>query len=144
MFGLAVPALVLVAKRTGYLEVAFEAGHHQELFELLRGLRERVKLPRIEAGRNQVVPGAFRCGGGEERRFDLHEAPIVEGVAHILDDAVSEQDLVSHPLPAQVEVAVLEAQGLVNGPVAFYLERRCLGWVQNLEPRSRDLYRSRG
>ena len=144
MFGLAVAALVLVAERAGYLEVAFEAGHHEELLELLRGLRERVELPGIEAGGDQVVPGALRCGGGEEGGFDLHEAPIVEVVAHVLDDAVAEQDLVSHPLPAQVEVAVLQAQRLVDGPVAFDLEGRCLGGVQNLESRSLDLYRSRG
>ena len=57
---------------------------------------------------------------------------------------MAEQDLVAHPLPAQVEVAVLQAQRLVNGPVAFDLERRCLGRVQNLETRSLYLYRSRG
>ena len=144
MFGLAVPALVLVAECAGYLEVAFEAGHHQELLELLRGLRERVELPRIEACGDQIVPCAFWCGGGEERGFDLHEAPIVEVVAHVLDDAMTQQDLVPHPLPAKVEVSVLQAQRLVNGPVAFDLERWCLGGVQNLESRSLDLYRSRG
>jgi hypothetical protein len=96
------------------------------------GLRERVELARIEAGRDQVVPRTLRCGGGEKRGFDLHEAPIVEVVAHVLDDTVAEQDLVSHPPPAQVEVAVLKAERLVDGPVAFDLERRCLGGVQNL------------
>ena len=129
MFGLPVAALVLVAQRAGYLEVAFEAGDHQELLELLRGLRERVELPRIEAGRDQVVPRPLRCGGGEERGFDLHEAPLVQVVAHVLDDAVAEQDLIPHPLPAQVEVAVLQAERLVDGPVAFDLERWCLGGV---------------
>ena len=36
VLGLAVPALVLVAQRAGYLEVAFEASNHQKLLELLR------------------------------------------------------------------------------------------------------------
>src|SRR5918992_5860159 len=75
VFRLAVPALVLVAQCAGYLEVAFEAGHHQELLELLRGLRERVELSWIEAGRDQVVSSALWCRGREERGFDLHEAP---------------------------------------------------------------------
>src|SRR5829696_324246 len=142
VFGLAVPALVLVAQCAGYLEVSFEASHHQELLELLWGLWERVELPWIEAGRDQVVPGAFRGRCREERGFDLHEAPIIEVVAHVLDDAVAEQDLVTHPLPAQVEVAVLQAECLVNRPVPFDLERRCLRGVQNFESRSLDLYHS--
>ena len=79
VFGLAVAALVLVAQRAGYLEVAFEAGDHQELLELLRGLRERVELAGIEAGRDQVVAGAFRRGGGQERGFDLDEVPRRRG-----------------------------------------------------------------
>src|SRR5215212_5547594 len=35
VLGLAVAALVLVAQGAGYLEVAFETGHHQQLLELL-------------------------------------------------------------------------------------------------------------
>jgi hypothetical protein len=60
----------------------------------------------------------------------------------VLDDAVAQQDLVTHPLPAQVEVTVLQAQRLVHGPVAFDLEGRRLGGVEDLEPSSLDLYRS--
>jgi hypothetical protein len=62
----------------------------------------------------------------------------------VFDDAVTEHDLVTHPLPAQIQVAVLQAQRLVHGPVAFDLERRRLGWVEDLEPGCLDFYRARG
>src|SRR3712207_8058591 len=46
---------ILVSESPGYLEVALEAGDHEELLELLGGLRKGVELSRIEAARDQVV-----------------------------------------------------------------------------------------
>ena len=143
VFGLPVAALVLVAQGAGNLEVAFEAGDHQELLELLGGLGQRVELARIQAGRDQVVAGSLRGRGGEEGGFDLHEAARVQVVAHVLHHAVAQEDPLPQSLPAEVEVAVLQAQRLVHGPVAFDLERRGLGGVQDLEARGLDLYRAR-
>ena len=143
VFGLPVAALVLVAQGAGYLEVAFEAADHQELLELLGGLGQRVELARIQASRDQVVAGSLRGRGGEEGGFDLQEVARVQVVAHVLDHAVAQEDPLPHPLPAKVEVAVLQTERLVHGPVAFDLERRGLGGVQNRKVRGLDLYRAR-
>ena len=46
--GLAVAAQVLVAVAAGDLEVAVDAGDHQQLLELLRALRQGVDVARLE------------------------------------------------------------------------------------------------
>ena len=48
--GLAVAAQVLVAEAAGDLEVAVDAGDHQQLLELLGALRQGVDVPGLECG----------------------------------------------------------------------------------------------
>ena len=48
-FHLAVGAQILVAEATRDLQVALHARHHQDLLELLRRLRQRVELARMDA-----------------------------------------------------------------------------------------------
>ena len=48
--GLAIGAQVLVAKAAGDLEIAFDAGHHEQLLELLRALGQRIKFVGMQAG----------------------------------------------------------------------------------------------
>ena len=126
VLGLAVAALVLVSQGSSYLEVPLETGDHQELLELLGGLGQRVELPGVEAGRDQVVARAFGGRGREQRGLYLDKVAAIQKVPHVLDDPVAEEDVVAHLLAAQVEVAVLQAQGLVHGTVALDLERRGL------------------
>jgi hypothetical protein len=60
----------------------------------------------------------------------------------MLDDTVAEEDLVPHSLPAQVEVSVLQAERLVHGSVAFDLEGRGLGRIEDSQVCRLDLYRA--
>ena len=60
--GLAVGAEVFVAEAAGDLEVAVEAGDHEDLLEDLRRLRQRVELAGVDAAGDEVVARAF--GGG--------------------------------------------------------------------------------
>ncbi len=112
------------------LEVALEAGHHQQLLELLRRLRQRVEVAGVHAARHQVVARALRRRVGEDRRLDLDERRSVEELADEGDDAVAHEDVGVHPLAPQVEVAVLEAQLLVDVGVLVDVERRRLGGVE--------------
>src|SRR5919202_4775735 len=139
VLGLPVASLVLIAQSPGYLEVALEASDHEELLELLGRLREGVELPRIEAARDQVVAGALRGRFGQERRLDLDEATLLEVIAHVLDDPVAKEDVVPHPGTPQVEVAVLQAEQLIHGPVAVDLERRRLGGAKHPQIARLDL-----
>src|SRR4029453_16608792 len=58
---------VLGAEARGDLEVPVEAGHHQQLLELLGGLRQRVELAGVHAGRHQIVSGAPPGGRRQDR-----------------------------------------------------------------------------
>ena len=81
-FRLAVGAQVLVAEAAHDLVVAVEAGHHQQLLEDLRRLRQREELAGVRAARHQVIARAFRRRLGEHRRLDVDEAVLIHVVAH--------------------------------------------------------------
>src|SRR4029077_11653331 len=72
--GRTVGAARLVAEAGRYLEAAIEAPHHQELLELLRRLRQRVELARMQPARHQIVARALGRAGGQDRRLELREA----------------------------------------------------------------------
>ena len=139
VLGLAVGAQVLVAEAAGDLEVALEAGHHQQLLELLRRLRQRVEVAGVDAAGDEVVARALRRRCGQKRRLDLGEAAVAEEVADELDDAVAGDDVLVHRLAAQVEVAVLQAQELVDVGLFVDVEGRRLGGVQDLRFGDADL-----
>jgi hypothetical protein len=63
--GLTVGAEVFVAEAAGDLEVAVEAGDHEELLEDLRRLRKSEEVAGVDARRHKVVTRAFRRGAGE-------------------------------------------------------------------------------
>ena len=83
--GLPVGAEVLVAVAAGDLVVALHAGHHQQLLEQLRGLRQGVPGAGLQADRHQEVAGALGGRPGQRRRLDLVE---VAGVQHLAGDLV--------------------------------------------------------
>jgi hypothetical protein len=71
---LAVGAQVLVAEAAGDLEVAVEAGDHEDLLEDLRRLRQRVELARMHAAGDEKIARALGRGLGQDGRFDLEKA----------------------------------------------------------------------
>ena len=78
----AVGAKVLVAEADRDLVVAVEAGHHRQLLEDLRALRQREEAPLVQpAGHDEV---ARSLGGGleEDRRLDVE----VAGGFHVAAD----------------------------------------------------------
>ena len=70
----AVGARVLVAEAGRDLEIAVEARHHQELLVLLRRLRQRVELARMQARGHEKVARALGARCGQDRRLELEEA----------------------------------------------------------------------
>ena len=112
--GLAVAAQVLVAEAARDLEVAVHAGDHEQLLELLRALRQGVDAARLEARGHDEVAGPFGRRLDKHRRLDLHEAGGHMGGADGLDEPAAGQQAGQDGLAPQVQVAVLEAQGLVH------------------------------
>ena len=99
---------VLVPETTGELEIAIEPRSHQDLLVYLRRLGQRVELPGMHAGRDEVIAGTFRCGPGENRGFYLVKTEIRQGQSGPLQETVPQSKVSVEFGPPQIEVAVLQ------------------------------------
>src|SRR5690606_24174714 len=129
--GLPVRTQILVAETTRDLVVAVEAGHHQDLLQELRRLRQREEVAGLRAARHEVVARALRRRLRQDRRLDLDEAGLVHETAERPRDPVPQQDVALHRLAAEIEVAVAEPKLLADRLVV--VEWRRLRLVQDLE-----------
>ena len=141
MLGLAVGAQVLVAEAARDLVVAVGPRDHEDLLEELRRLRQGVETVRLQAHRDEEVARALGRRLGQHRRLDLEEALLVEVGARRLHDVVAQDQVGEHRRAPQVEVAVLQAQRLVDLAAlrGLDLEGRRLRLVQHLELGDADL-----
>ena len=128
-FQLAVGTQGFVAEAARDLVVAVEAGHHQDLLEQLRALRQGVELARVHARRHQEVARAFRGGFGQDRGLDVLEALFVQVAAQCLHQLDAGALHALHFRTAQVQVAVLQAGFLAR--VLVGVERQRRGLVQH-------------
>ncbi len=136
---LAIAPKVLVAEAAGDLEVAVDARHHQELLELLGALRQGVDVARLEAARDEEVTGSLGGRLDEIGCLDLDEAVGVVDLPDRVDEPASKQESPLHRLAADVEVAVLEPERLVDRGVGIVdVERRRLRLAED-----RDLGRAK-
>src|SRR3989475_584579 len=94
-------AAVLVTEARGDLEVAIEPGDHEELLELLRRLRQRVELPRVDTARQRVVARTLGGARREDRRLELGEPGRDHVPADRRDDMAPEQDVPVELLPPE-------------------------------------------
>ena len=106
--GRAVGARVLVAEAGRDLEIAVEAGDHDQLLELLRGLRQRIEFSRMQPRRHEKVARAFGRGGGEDRRLELEKSLLLHPPPERIDDGAALHDILVQVLATQVEEAVFE------------------------------------
>ena len=141
---LPVGPLVLVPKTTRNLVIAIQAGHHQELLELLRRLRQRIKLPWVQTARHEVVARAFRRRGGHDGSLDVEEVTRVEEVAHVLDDAIAQHQVIAHAWAAQIEVAVAQAQRFVHATLFMQIKRWRLCCTEHLDGAGQHFNRAGG
>ena len=111
---LAVRPQVLVAQAAGNLVVAVDTADHGELLEDLRALGQGVERAGLLAGRHHEVAGSFRGGGDEHRGLYLDEALGVHGPAYGPVDGSAGPQVALHPGLSQIDVAVAQAQRLVD------------------------------
>ena len=83
-FGLPVGPEVLIPIAASQLVVAFHAGHHEQLFKQLGGLRQGVPGAGLEPGRHHKVAGSLRGGAGQGGGFDLHKIMLFQHPARRL------------------------------------------------------------
>ncbi len=132
-FRLTVGAEVFIAETADNLEVAVHAGHHQELFVLLRGLRQGVELAWVHAGRNDEVAGSFGRGLDKERRLYFEEIEVAEIVADQHRHAVAQFQVAAHRIATDIKVTILHAKVIAAVRLVFNSEGRCLGGVEDVE-----------
>ena len=128
---LAIGAQVLVAEATGDLEVAVEAGNHEDLLEDLRRLRQRIKLARMHAAWHQKIARALGRRLGEDGRLDLEKSLLRKALPDGQRNFVPQPEIALHLRPAQIHVTILEPRLLVLNGVFGRRKRRQARVVQH-------------
>ena len=129
--GLAVAALVFVSETAGDLEITLDAGHHQQLLQLLRRLGQGIELAGMHARRHQVIACAFRSGFEQDGGLHLDEAAPGQIIADEFHHPVAQNQVLAHPLAAQIQIAIAQAGVLIHFFFFVDGERRRLGRVQD-------------
>ena len=137
--GGAVGARVFVAEAGRNLEIAVEAGGHDQLLELLRRLRQRVEGARMEPARHQEVARALGRARGQDGRVALHEAQVHHVPANAGNDRAAPHHVLVHALAPEVEEAVAEPHLLPVVVFAVDRQRQSLGGVLHLQRGDADL-----
>ena len=109
-FWLTVSTQVFVAETFDYLIVAIETGHHQQLFEQLWRLWQRVEFAFMYAGWDQIIARTFRCGFGQHRGFDIEETVVIHETAHQAGDFRTGFQALGHLRTTQIQVAVFQTR----------------------------------
>ena len=104
--GLPVRAKILVAEALRDLEVAVEAGAHEQLFEQLGRLGKRVEIAGMHAAGHKIVPRAFGRGLAQDRCLDLEESLACHELAHTLDHPAAQDQPSLHIGTAKVKASV--------------------------------------
>ena len=132
-FRLTVGTQVFVAEALGDLVVTVEAGHHQQLLEQLWRLRQGEEATGVGTARHQVVTRTFWSGAGEDRRFHVEEAVVVEVTTNAAGDARAQLQLGGHFRAAQVDKAITQAGFFADVGVFVERERRSFRFVQHFQ-----------
>lgn len=111
---LTVCAEVFVAVTAGEAVVLLDAGDHEHLLVLLWGLAEGVEVAGVEAAGHEELARAFGGGFEEGGCLDFEEALLVHVGAGGVGGLVARLECLEHFGAAEVEVAVLEAEVVVD------------------------------
>src|SRR5699024_3813505 len=107
--GRTVCAGILVPETRRDLKIFVKAGHHKQLLELLRRLRQRVKLALMLSGGNNIIPCALRRRAGQDRRRDLRKAKTFHLFAQERNNLTSKQDVIVNRLVSEIQKTVGKA-----------------------------------
>ena len=129
-----VGAGVFVAETGGDLEVAVDAANHEELLELLGGLREGIEFAWMQAGRDEKVASTLWGGVGKNRSGDFGEITLVHVITNEAIELRATLHEVLHGGATEVEEAVFETHFLGGfGTIVVGVDRERLGFVEEGE-----------
>ena len=95
-------------------------------------MRQGKKFTLLGPARHQVIAGAFRRRPGKDGGFDIKKAAPVQVITDGPGDPGAQLDVVLHRLPAQVHVAVTQADIILHVFI-IQLKRRRFGLVQDFQ-----------
>ncbi len=134
--GLTIGAQILVAITARELKIFLHARDHENLFELLRRLRQRIERPRLATIRHEKFARTFGRRLEQRGRLDFEEALFIHETTRRDGDLGTRAEVARHFRATQVEISILQAQlfidlvrdfGIVHG------ERQDFCHVQNLK-----------
>ena len=96
---LAVRAQIFIPKAPGNLIVLIHAAHHEQLFEDLRGLGQRIEGPGMHAAGHQVIPRPFRRAFSQNGRLHLQKPRFIQILPHSPGQLMAEAQIPLHLLP---------------------------------------------
>jgi hypothetical protein len=111
---LAVAALIFIAETARNLKIAVITGDHNQLLELLRALRQRIKPAGMDAAGHQIISRSLRRSFEQNRGFNFHKTLVVEKIADVTHHVVTQDNITLQPLAAQIKIAVAQTQSLVH------------------------------
>ena len=109
-FRLPVRPEVFVPETLHDLEIFFEAGYHQYLFEDLRGLGERIEMPWIQTARDKIIPCAFRGGFCEHGGLDFEKPLFIEIIPDDLCHLMACDEILLHLGSSEIKIAVFQPE----------------------------------
>ncbi len=113
-FRLTVRPQIFIAETARQLKVSLQAADHQQLFEELRRLGQRVKILRMDTAGDEIIARPFGRACGQHGRFHLHKPARIEKLPHALKNTMPQQQIILHRRTADIQIPVLHAQILGN------------------------------
>ncbi len=137
--GLTVGPEILVAEASHDLEIAVVTGHHKQLFERLRRLRQRIELIGVHAAGHDEVARALGRRFDKIGRLYFEESLPVEERAHSLCHAVAQDHRTLQGRTSEVEIAVFHSKVVAAVRRLLDSKGRRLGTIEYNDALGRDL-----
>ena len=119
-------ARIFIPETRRNLEILVEPRHHQQLLELLRGLRQRIELARMQPRRHQKVPRALGGRRRDDRRLILAERLVPHPLADRGHNIRAHRHIALQFLAAQVQIAIAQSRFLRILLIAEHHQRQLI------------------
>ena len=138
--GLTVGSEVFVTETFGYLEVAIEAAHHEQLLQCLRTLWQSIELSWVHSRWHDEVACTLGCRANEYWCLHFDKLSGVEEVAYENSHLVTQLQIASHDGTSQVKIAIFHSEVVASVGVVLHLEWWCKACAQNVHLLCQYLY----
>ena len=101
-------------------------------------------MPRLHTAGHQIIPRALGRGFDEHRSLDLHKMQLVVIIPHHLGNFGAHHDGLVHGGAAQIQIAVFQAQLVVDIDAVAHLKGSCLRAAEHAQLGDEQFHLARG